>query len=80
MLGEMLIIHRRAADLGMMAMLNAKERSSDDWAQLFRDADERFQFHGVRKPPTSQMAFIEASWRGPEDAKVSTVNGYHPVM
>lgn len=47
-----------------MAMLNAKERGRDDWAGLFREADERFRFLGVRDPPGSQMSFIEACWEG----------------
>ena len=47
-----------------MAMLNSKERGRDDWAELFREADERFQFLGVQTPPGSQLSFIEASWEG----------------
>ena len=48
----------------MMAMLNARERGRHDWAELFREADERFRFLGVQDPPGSQMAFIEAAWQG----------------
>ena len=54
----------RASDLGMMAMLNAKERGRDDWAELFEKADEKFRFLGVQTPPGSQLSFIEASWEG----------------
>ncbi|MCJ1436572.1 hypothetical protein MMC27_005952 [Xylographa pallens] len=54
----------RSSDLGMMAMLNARERGRDDWAELFREADERFHFIGVQEPPGSQLAFIEAAWKG----------------
>ncbi len=46
----------------MMAMVNARERGADDWADLFREADERFKFIGIRKPPGSQLAFIEVTW------------------
>ena len=52
----------RSSDLGMMFMLNAKERGRDDWAELFRSADERFRFLGVETPPGTQEAFIEACW------------------
>lgn len=47
-----------------MAMLNSRERGRDDWAELFREADDRFRFLGVQNPPSSQMSFIEASWEG----------------
>lgn len=61
---SLLIIYHRASDLGMMAMLNARERGRHDWAELFREADGRFRFLGVQDPPGSQMAFIEAAWEG----------------
>ena len=51
-----------SSDLGMMFMLNAKEREYDDWAELFRGADERFRFLGVQHPPGAQEAIIEACW------------------
>lgn len=47
-----------------MAMLNAKERGRDDWKELFREADTRFHFLGVKNPPGAQMSFMEASWEG----------------
>ena len=75
---DVLTIPYRASDLGMLAMLNARERGSDDWARLFREADEQFQFLGVRKIQGSQMAFIEANWLGSEIAKGSSVDGIHP--
>ena len=49
-----------------MAMLNARERGRQDWAELFREADERFHFFGIKEPPSSQMAFIEATWNEPD--------------
>ena len=61
---DILIIYHRQSDLGMMAMLNAKERGRDDWAELFREADERYRFLGIHDPPSSQMSLIEASWEG----------------
>ena len=50
----------------MMAILNAKERGRDDWADLYREADTRFRFIGVKtkNAPGAQMSFMEASWEG----------------
>ena len=58
------IIHHRSTDLGMMTMVNAKERGRDDWAKLFREADEKFRFLGARTPPDSQLSLVEAIWEG----------------
>jgi hypothetical protein len=59
---DVLTIYYSASDLGMMAMLNAKERGGSDWAALFREADEGYIFLGIRRPPSSQMSFIAAIW------------------
>lgn len=64
---DVLTICYRASDLGMMVMLNAKERGRDDWAELFREADARFRFFGVENPPSSQMSFIKAIWEGNDE-------------
>ncbi|ROV96535.1 hypothetical protein VMCG_07778 [Cytospora schulzeri] len=37
----------RSFDLVMTSIQNAKERELGDWVELFRKADERFQFEGV---------------------------------
>ncbi|KAL9123433.1 MAG: hypothetical protein Q9187_000003 [Circinaria calcarea] len=54
----------RAFDLAMLELQNAKEREEGDWAQLFRDADPRFRFVGVKQPPFSKLGIIEAAWEG----------------
>jgi hypothetical protein len=47
-----------------MAFSNGKERDAQEWRQLFKKADNRFVFEGVRMPPGSMLAIIEASWAG----------------
>ena len=64
MYGTCILIYHRTSDLGMMAMLNAKERGRDGWATLYQTADESFRFLGVGTPPGSQLAYIEAIWEG----------------
>jgi ABC-type uncharacterized transport system YnjBCD substrate-binding protein len=49
-------------DLAMLEFHNGKERDAEDWAQLFKDADPRFQYLGVKKPPMSRLGLIEATW------------------
>ncbi|KAI1345901.1 S-adenosyl-L-methionine-dependent methyltransferase [Xylaria sp. FL0043] len=58
----------RSFDLVMTAIQNAKERELSDWAALFRNADERFDFQGATRPPGSNHSIIVAVWRGDEDA------------
>lgn len=54
----------RTLDLFMQVTVNAREREPDDWRQLFRRADERFQFNKIWKPENSCMWFIEVEWTG----------------
>ena len=51
----------------MRECYDAKERDGREWARLFRDADKRFRFEGVRLPAGSKLAIIEASWDGTGD-------------
>ena len=52
----------RAFDLSMKALLNGQERDADDWAQLFKEADPRFNFTGVTQDARSRWALMEAIW------------------
>ena len=52
----------RNLDMAMKQLLNAKERSADDWIQLFHDADSRFQLVQISKPPQSSLSIIEFRW------------------
>jgi hypothetical protein len=49
-------------DLTMMEIGNAKERDLEEWQQLLKQADMRFIFKGVKMPPGSNLAVIEARW------------------
>lgn len=55
----------RSFDLVMSAIQNAKERELSDWAELFRRADDRFEFQGASRPPGSNHSLILAIWRDP---------------
>lgn len=52
----------RGMDMVMKSLTNAKEREAEEWGLLFAQADPRFQFLGVRVPPGSKSALIEAKW------------------
>jgi SAM-dependent methyltransferase len=54
----------RSFDLVMTSIQNAKERELDDWIELFRKADERFEFQGATCPPGSSHSIIVAVWKG----------------
>jgi 6-hydroxytryprostatin B O-methyltransferase len=47
----------------MKQQFNAKERSADDWKDLFEQADERFRLNRIINPPGSILAVIEFVWR-----------------
>ncbi|TVY36627.1 O-methyltransferase [Lachnellula occidentalis] len=54
----------RTFDLGMLAILNGRERDAEEWKDLFERADPRFHFEGVTQPEGSNLAMIAASWSG----------------
>ncbi|KAF4628593.1 hypothetical protein G7Y89_g9561 [Cudoniella acicularis] len=54
----------RFHDLGMKQLLNAKERSKEDWKELFKTADERFTFQYISKPHMSELSLVVFEWRG----------------
>jgi len=54
----------RTFDLGMIAILNGRERDLDEWKSLFERADPRFSFEGVTQLEGSNLAMITASWMG----------------
>ena len=53
----------RTFDLGMIALLNGRERDADEWRLLFDRADSRFHFVGVKQPEGSSLALMEAVWK-----------------
>lgn len=46
----------------MIEIGNAKERSLDEWRALLEQADERFKFCEMYRPPGSNLAIVEAVW------------------
>lgn len=46
----------------MLGILNARERDADEWRSLFKEADTRFDFLGVKQPEGSSLAIMEARW------------------
>jgi hypothetical protein len=51
----------------MLEIGNAKDRDLGEWQQLFKQADERFIFMGLKMPPGSNLSIIEASWDIPNE-------------
>jgi hypothetical protein len=49
-------------DVMMQVTVNAREREIDEWADLFKQADERYTSIKAWKPEKSRMWFIEAEW------------------
>ena len=47
----------------MLGIFNSRERDIDEWQSLFREADSRFEFLGVKEPKGSALAIIEARWK-----------------
>lgn len=54
----------RGFDLVMSSIQNARERELEDWKDLFRKADGRFNFEGIISPPGSNHSLIVAVWKG----------------
>lgn len=54
----------RSMDLTMLELQNARERELKDWEALFKEADERFEWNGGKRPEGSTLWILEAVWRG----------------
>lgn len=54
----------RTMDLVMLTLLNAQERTAQEFEDLFRRADPRFSFKGVVRPRGCRMSIVEAVWEG----------------
>ncbi|KAF2828333.1 putative O-methyltransferase [Ophiobolus disseminans] len=52
----------RGYDLVMKQSFNSKERSKEEWVELFRVADERFQLKSITCSPGSLLSVIEVHW------------------
>lgn len=51
-------------DLVMLSLLNARERSADEFKTLFSEASHNFRFLGVTRPKGCRMSLVEAVWEG----------------
>jgi len=54
----------RSMDLTMLELQNSCERELGDWAKLFEEADNRFDFKGGKQPAGSTLWILEAVWKG----------------
>jgi hypothetical protein len=54
----------RTMDLIMLTLLNAQERTEEEFRALFEQVDERFRFVGVTRPKGCRMSIVEAVWEG----------------
>lgn len=52
----------RAADLNMAAVFNARERTVDEWRELFSGTDSRFVLNQVIEPKGSALGILEFLW------------------
>ncbi|RDW66666.1 hypothetical protein BP5796_09415 [Coleophoma crateriformis] len=57
----------RIMDLVMLTLLNAQERTEEEFRRLFAEASPGFVFKGVTRPAGCRMSIVEAVWEG-EDA------------
>ena len=48
----------------MEEIQNARERSADEWAQLFQDAHPQLQINSIQYPRQPTLAIIVAEWMG----------------
>ncbi|MBH1945566.1 hypothetical protein I5L01_15195 [Erythrobacter sp. YJ-T3-07] len=46
----------------MKMAFNGKDRSRQDWMNLFKEADQRFHVVSIETPPRSALAIIEVVW------------------
>lgn len=48
----------------MLSLYNARERDRDAWADLFKQADNRYVVVDVQMPTGSDSGIVEARWIG----------------
>jgi hypothetical protein len=51
-------------DLIMLTLLNAQERTKEDFEALFQAANPGYRFVGVTRPKGCRMSIVEAVWEG----------------
>ncbi|KAJ4298676.1 hypothetical protein N0V88_003707 [Collariella sp. IMI 366227] len=53
----------RRMDVVMLALLNAQERTEQEFRDLFKEAGDGFVFKGVQRPEGCRMSIVEAVWQ-----------------
>lgn len=51
-------------DVGMMQLLNARQRELSEWQGLIAQADSRFGLRRAYRPPGGRLWIMEVEWRG----------------
>ncbi|KFX93081.1 hypothetical protein V490_05014 [Pseudogymnoascus sp. VKM F-3557] len=54
----------RTMDLVMLTLINAQERSKEEFRTIFHAANPNFRFVGVTRPAGCRMSIVEAVWEG----------------
>ncbi|KFY27975.1 hypothetical protein V493_03176 [Pseudogymnoascus sp. VKM F-4281 (FW-2241)] len=54
----------RTMDLVMGTLINAQERSKEEFETIFRAANSNYRFLGVTRPAGCRMSIVEAVWEG----------------
>ena len=50
-------------DMLMLSICNARERDEEDWRQVFKEADSRFEVLRVFTPKGSALGIIDVVWK-----------------
>lgn len=58
-----LLTRGRTMDLLQFVLVNGREREIEEWKDLFKRADSRFEFSKAWRPEKSRMWLIEAVWK-----------------
>ena len=48
----------------MLTLINAQERSKEEFETIFRVANPNYRFLGVTRPAGCRMSIVEAVWEG----------------
>ena len=51
-------------DLDMLSYFGSRERSVEDWREIFKEADERFEFKNAIKLGDTTGYLLEIWWKG----------------
>lgn len=54
----------------MTTLFNARERTAEEWKDLFAKADPRFVLKQIIEPKGSALAILEAVWMGDSNQEI----------